>query len=60
MPPRPHGWRVVQPDDEGVCERRQRGRGPYDDRPSVRMRGFAWTLYALALLAAVCIFVKAL
>ncbi len=60
MPPRPHGWRCAQPDDPGVRERRLRGRGPFHDRRSPGEVGFFWLLYILAVVAAVCIFWKAL
>lgn len=60
MPPRPHGWRVSQPDDEGVRERSARNRGPFHDRRPPEERAFFWLLYVLAVLAGVCIFVRVL
>ena len=60
MPPRPLGWRVAQPDDPGIAERRVRQRGPFAPERSGGMLMFAVLLSCLAWVAIVCIFARVL
>lgn len=60
MPPRPLGWRVAQPDDPGIVERRARQRGPFEEPRDRGLFVFAVLLSGLAMVAVVCIFARVL